>query len=74
MSVTVYKGGKGIALYTVVIGNHVFKMCANPLHSTGINQFVGMKKELDSQSFGDIVTYEQIPSEVRDAIRQKLNK
>jgi hypothetical protein len=66
----------GFDRYTVVLdGEYVFGMSSNPLWVGGFNQFVGQLSEgrLKRKNFGRKVPYADVPADVKEAIRRRIN-
>lgn len=74
MTIKVYKNLDNLfACYTVVVDKDVFAMSEQPLNERGINQYVGPLDSYDFSKSGEVVTYNDIPEMVRQAIRMKCD-
>ncbi len=71
-------GGKALDRYTVVIGKDVFAMSANPNSPQGVNQYVFSLDDIDnpnsSRGWGKKLPWKKVPSEVKKAIRRRLEE
>ena len=76
-SIRVFDAGDVVVdRFTVVIGSDAFGMSTNPLHPEGFNQFAGnVGTDViieDNPAIGNQISFDKLPSEVKEAINQRL--
>ena len=63
-------GGRTFDRYTVILENEVYTMSEHPLSPEGVNLYAGELGETHEDR-GTRVLFEDLPSEVQEAIRQR---
>lgn len=75
-SIRVFDAVNVIDRFTVVLGSDAFGMSINPLHPTGFNQYAGVVGTdviiEDNPAIGGQVSFDKLPSEVKEAINQRF--
>ncbi len=62
--------GRTIDRYTVILDGEVYTMSSSPLSPEGVNMYWGAEGEVEVD-LGQLLPLEDLPKEVREAIRQR---